>query len=319
MIKWPFRRNRRYWLRLIIFTVLMIIVLALTLPMGLGASTMWLLIHPRCSGEADKPTVPYQSISIPTHLGGIYHGYFIPGSKKATVIVPPPYNSNRGGMLPEASLLAADGFNVLLYESRVCAGQTVTSLGYSEVDDVGDVLAYLNHNADNIQIDMTRVALHGFSSAGATSTMATARYAEIRAVLAEGGYHNIDAQLGIQPSGDFFLNLIVFGARATYRLSTGEDAAVLTPIDSIKRIPPRAIFLVYGTAEISLPGAREQLAVVQTVDPGAFVALWEVPGAGHGGYLNAVGPVEYQRHVLPFYNCALLDSCEAWRALWVKP
>jgi hypothetical protein len=162
------------------------------------------------------------------------------------------------------------------------------------------------------------VALHGFSSAGATSIMAAARFHEISAILAEGGYDNIDEQLGIVHDANFFESLMTFGSRLVYRIETGQDVSVLKPVEAIRRIPPRPIFLVYGTREISLPGAKEELAAARSVNPNTFIELWLVRGATHGTYIDAVGKAEYLRYVLPFYACALLDQCAAWRALWVQ-
>jgi dienelactone hydrolase len=291
-------------------------------PFSLGAAPMWRLIHPGCNNDSRTPAdydLPnYREISIPASIGGSYRGFFISGNNGATVIVPPPYNSSRGGMLPEASLLAKDGFNILIFESRICAGRDVISLGYSEIDDVGDVLTYLKQNPDKLPVNRDKIALHGFSSAGATATMATARYPEIHALLSEGGYHNIDEQLGLQRASGFFDGLMLIGTRAAYRVGAGVDASMLVPIQAIKYIPPRPIFLVYGSSEPSLPGAREQLATARSAvsSPDDIIELWIVPGAGHGGYLAAVGADEYTRHVLPFYHCALLNDCQAWHELW---
>jgi dienelactone hydrolase len=299
-------------MRLLRLALVAVITPIILLPPLSGAVGMWLLTHPACGGNGPSPAdykLPYREISIPTRQGGVYRGYFIPGSKDATIIAPPAYNGGRGGILNEAALLAYDGFNVLTFESRLCAGKTVHSLGYHEVEDVADVLDYLKQNDDGIKVNMSRVAMHGFSSAGATSLMAAARYPEIRAVLAEGGYHNADVQMGIETTTNVTDSMILFGARLTYRIATGEDPSVLSPIDAIKHIPPRPIFLVYGSRESSLNGAKAQLATARAADPNTMADLWIVPDAVHGSYVHTVGEEEYKRHVLPFYNCALLAQC----------
>lgn len=315
-------RSRRYWLRLLILLVVAVIVPLLGIPTFIGASAMWTLIHPGCGDgnhtPADFNLPAYREITFPAQSGGVYRGFFIPGSRDATIIVPPPYGSGRDSMLGEASILAANGYNILIYESRVCAGKGVVSLGYNEVEDVGDALAFLKQNADSLKVNVQHIALHGFSSAGATSIMAAARYPEIHAILAEGGYDNIDEQLGFAHGGNLVESLMTFGSRAAYRLATGRDVSVLKPVEAIRHLPPRPIFLVYGTREVSLPGAKEELAAAHSVDPNTFIELWLVPGATHGTYIAAVGKDEYARHVLPYYACALLDQCAAWRALWIE-
>jgi len=323
MSQTPVRWDRRYWTRLLVLALAAILVPVVMVPLLIGAGGVWGLTHPPCLQDGSTPAdykLDYREITIPSQSGLNYHGFFIPGTKDALVIVVPAYTNTRGGMLHEGALIAQHGFSVLTYESGICAGKTVSSLGYAEVDEVGDVLAYLKKNPDNLKVNMSRIALHGFSSAGATSTMAAARYPEIYAVLAEGGYHNMDDAMGYNNANKSFVeSLMSFGARATYRLSTGLDPALLSPIDAIKKIPPRPIFLVYGSQEVSLPGAKEQFAAVKSVDPNARIQLWIVRGSGHGGYIPTVGVDEYKRWVLPFYDCALLDQCTQWDALWKSP
>jgi hypothetical protein len=128
-------------------------------------------------------------------------------------------------------------------------------------------------------------------------------------VLAEGGYHNADVQMGIETARNITDAMILFGARLAYRLATGEDPSVLSPIDAIRHIPPRPILLVYGSRENSLNGARAQLASARAADPNTMADLWIVPDAVHGSYVFTAGEEEYKRHVLPFYNCALIAQC----------
>src|SRR5258708_37418921 len=109
--------------------------------------------------------------------------------------------------------------------------------------------------------------------------------------------------------GNMVESLMLFGARIAYRIGTGQDVSVLKPVEAIRQIPPRPIFLVYGTREISLPGAKEELAAARSVNPNTFIELWLVRAATHGTYIDAVGKDQYARHVLRLYACALLDQC----------
>lgn len=301
-------------------SIVVAVLLVISLPFALGAIRMWRTVHPGCGAGSDSPAaynLPFREINIPTRWGGSYRGFYMPGALPATIIVPPAYASGRDSLLPEAAILAAHGYNVLIYESRACTRLGVISLGYREVDDVGDALAYLKRNPDNLPVNLTHIALHGFSTAGATSTMATARYSEIAALLTEGGYHTSEAITGLGTSGYWLETLTQLGSKFSYRLATGEDPANLNPIGAIPKIPPRPIFFVYGSEEASLPGARLQLAAVRAADPNAAAELWVVPGAGHGWYVSTVERNEYARWVLPFYDCALLNQqCDQWRALW---
>ncbi len=308
-------------LRLGVVAVLVtMLLLIIGLPVTLGALRMWRTIHPGCGAGNDTPAaygLQYRDVAIPARWGGTYQGFYIAGVLSATIVVPPAYAGGKDGLLSEAAILAAHGYNVLTYESRACTRINVLSLGYREIDDVGDVLVYLKTNPDHLPVNLSHIALHGFSSAGATSTMAAARYPEVEALLTEGGYHTSSALTGLGTSSSWIEALMNIGANIAYRVGTGEDPANLDPIGAIPKLPPRPIFFVYGSDEPSLPGARLQLAAARAADPNTVAELWVVPGAGHGWYVTTVGRDEYVRWVLPFYDCALLkQNCDGWRALW---
>jgi dienelactone hydrolase len=192
------------------------------------------------------------------------------------------------------------------------------SLGYREVDDLGDALDYLQRNPDKLAVKLGHIGVYGFSTAGATATMATARYSQIEALIAVGNYATwADLNPALGSNTNIGVLLFGLGVRVSYWLSTGEDSANLNPLGALAKIPPRPVLFIYGSVEPSLPGAREQLATIRAVDSHESAELWVVPGADHGGYFDAVGTDEVARHVLPFFDCALLaQQCDQYRALW---
>jgi dienelactone hydrolase len=165
------------------------------------------------------------------------------------------------------------------------------------VPQVGDALAYLATRSD---VDVEQIAIHGFSAGGALAVMAGARYPELRAVVAEGGYHDFAEDLD---NNTIYMGLLGslyrLGSHLAYRVTTGDDISVLSPISAIPQIAPRPILLVYGTNEPSLYGARLQQAAA-----GSNATLWEVPGARHGSYL-ADAPEDYERIVVGFMDEAM--------------
>lgn len=244
-----------------------------------------------------------ESITLQARAGGAFRGYFIPGSNGATIIMPPAYTGGRGVRLREAAILARQGYAIFLFESRRCAGMGPLSLGYLEVDEVADVLDYLSTRAD---VDLTRVGIYGFSSAGATSIMAAAQFPQIRAVVAEGGYGNfLENALGRDEArpgfSAYFLAMYRWAVRLTYRLLIGLDMEKLSPVTVIDNISPRPILLIYGSREASLPGGRQQLAAA-----GDNAELWVVEGAGHGEYFT-VASEAYESRIVTFFNQALLQ------------
>jgi uncharacterized protein len=275
------------------------LLLLFVFPFALGVIFIRALTTGGCGGDGDPAAfnLPFEDITFPSsEFGTPIRGFFIPGDNGVTIIVPPAFTSGRGSWLHEIAVLHEHGYSTLSYESRSCMGQYV-SLGYAEVTEVGDALDYLATRPD---VDMEMVGIHGFSSAGATSIMAGARYSALRAILAEGGYHDFGEQLhdNVEAQWPGLGSLYEFGVHLGYRLTTGYDISVLSPVSAIDEIAPRSILLIYGTAEPSLPGAHLQLSAA-----GPNAQLWEVPGATHGSYWYTA-PEEFEQRVIAFYDNA---------------
>lgn len=298
------RRTRRYWLRLFRLFAVALAGTLILVPLGLGVATGWSLSHPACRPGSDPSLfgIPYEDVTFPSARNIIQQGFFIPGDNGATLIVAPALGNDRGGDLHYADVFHRAGFNVLTFNGRSCTSYGMHSLGYQEVEDVEAAYAYLSNRPD---VDPERVSLHGFSSAGATSLMATARMPQIRSVSAEGGYHNYSDMLGIPDSLNFFDRLYVIGVSASYRIIIGDDVSTLDPLNAIGQIGPRPVLLIYGSDELSLPGAR--LMLQHALDNGVDAQLWVVEGAGHGGYLS-VAREEFERRVIAFHSAALLSE-----------
>ncbi len=301
----PNLRTRRYWFRLIRLFVVALVTALFLLPTALGALGAWALTHPGCflgATAAEHGFEHYEEVSFPSTRGITQQGYFFPGDNGATLIVVPAYSSGRGAELHYADVFHHAGFNVLSINSRTCTSRGLHSLGYQEVEDVEAAYAYLSTRPD---VNPERVSLHGFSSAGATSLMAAAQMPRIRSVTAEGGYHDFAAMLGVENPRTFFDRLFTFGATISYTLITGDDIGKLNPLDAIGQIAPRPVLLIYGSEEVSLPGAR--LMLERAVQNGVDAQLWVVDGAGHGNYLS-IAPDEYVQRVVAFHSAALLDG-----------
>ena len=292
----PERKQRI--LRILRVFAITFIALLVIIPFALGFMTIWFITHSPCApgtSPAEHGMTDYERVSFPAQtLDSELNGYFVRGSNGVTIIVPPTLSSGAGNWRQEYVALNRHGYNVFNFESRACAGHPNT-MGYSEVEEVGDALDYLATRGD---VDMGRIAIHGFSAGGATSIMAAARYPQIKAVIAMGGYHDFAEMLAHETQGQWYGILYGAGARLAYRLATGNSMEVLSPISVIEQIAPRPIQLIYGTREPSLSGARQQLATA-----GANARLVEVVGATHGSYWHTAGQ-EFEATIISFLDSA---------------
>lgn len=297
-------RGRQYWLRLLGLFLLALIIALLGVPVGMGALSAQALLYAPCSDDGKTPAdygLTGEMVTLNARVGGSFRGFFIPGTNGATIIMPPPFNSGRSSRLPEAAMLAQHGYGAFTFEARPCAGMGPMSLGYDEVNEVADVLDYL---LSRPEVDPQRIGIYGFSSAGATSVMAAVRLPSLQAVVAEGGYGDFsDNALGEdrgQGLAFYFVPLYRWGFRQSYRWSAG-DINHLSPVSVIGQIRPRPILLIYGSQEVSLPGAYRQLEAA-----GDNAELWVIEGATHGTY-RFVAPEAYEARIVGFFDQALRE------------
>lgn len=291
--------NLRFVLRGFAITVLIVL---LALPVLLGAGFMVGLTAPICGGST-VPPFPHEDVTFTSaEFDRPTRAYFIPADDaRGTVIALPTGSQGRGDRMGEIAVYHGAGYHVLTYESRMCVGGAVNTLGYREADQVGDALAYLRTRSD---VDMGRVALHGFSAGGASALFAAARHPDVRAGIAQGNYADFGAEIDRSaPQIGVLGGLFRFGALSAYRITTGLNVSVLRPIDAIPQIAPRPVLLIYGTREPGLAGARHMAAL------GDHVTLWEVAGAVHGNYIDIAGD-EYARRIDAFLSQTLVEAAE---------
>ncbi len=292
------KRNAAYWRRLVIVALLLLTVGLLSIPVVWGFQTMYSLTTTAC---VTTPTphqygLPHEVVTFPS--GDLtLTAYFIPASTDATVIIAPPFNQDHGGQMDYAQVFHNAGLNVLVLGSRVCLGQP-TTLGYAEGDDVTAAYTYL---LSRDGINPQRVSVHGFSAGGAAALFGAARTPQIRAVSAMGNYHDMEANVGANdPTLSPILRLHLVGLRWGFRAGTGMPLSQLAPIHIMDDINPRPVLLIYGTQEPQSDGRALAAAATNST-------LWEVPGVGHGGYLQAY-PQDTQRILGGFHANALLSD-----------
>ena len=264
------------------------------------------LAHPGCGGAQRSPAqagiVRYREVTFSSRqgpAGPTLKAWWVPSTNGAAVILLPGIGQARDGMLDQGAMLARHGYGVLLTDPRSCADTTLTyTAGYAETGDVAGALAFVQAQAG---VDPGRIGILGYSAGGAAAILGAAQLKEIRAVASEGNFYNLGDDIANSagrstPLEAFYQQAILF----FYRRETGVDARLISPIDAIGQISPRAVLLIFGEHEVASGHAREQFAAA-----GEPKALWIVPGLGHGGYIQAQ-PAEYEARVAAFFDAALL-------------
>ena len=253
---------------------------------------VWGLTHPGCAQAAEIPP-GYQEITLTTQDNLQLKGWWRPPTSpvKAAVIVLGGSGAGRDTMLPEASLLARHGYGVLTLDYRPCAGQAAT-LGFREIEELKAALIFTR-----AQPGIEHTGVLGFSVGGITAIRGAARFPEIEAVAAMGGFASLDSQVMQYASPTLSSRWIVQRlVLLLFRLQTGVAPGQISPIADLPAIAPRPVLLVFGEHEIERSAGQAQFAAARLPKE-----LWVVPGAAHGDYLSA-DPAGFETHVAGFFD-----------------
>ncbi len=300
---WLRRRHWSYIFKLTGFTTLVILValvllLAETCRRLVVHLTVWDCPSPTRT-PADVGWPAYQTIQLHPRLDQTLTAWYIPSRNGASILLLQGHWAARDGRLPEAALLARHGYGVLLLDPHPCAAPgTPHTIGYAEVDDVAAAVTWLKQQPD---ISGGKIGVDGFSSGGVIAVQSAAHNTDLRAVIAEGNFHDLISNIAPRSAqNDLAGGLIKSVIVLFFRYYTGVDPALVRPIDSVAKISPRPLFLIAGEGEAA---ANHTLAQFEAA--GQPKQLWLVPEVGHGGYLDR-WPQEYERKVVGFFDQYLL-------------
>jgi dipeptidyl aminopeptidase/acylaminoacyl peptidase len=295
------QRDRGYWVRLIRFAAVALIAGLATAYVGSavlsGAIYAHVLTHPGCGDTGTTPAdvgiEGVQDVSYRTHDGMILRAWYLAPQNDVVIILLPGLGGGRDGMLREGTILARHDYGLLMTETRSCAhpeGQT--TLGYYEAEDLQEAVTWVLD-----QPGVKHVGVLGYSLGGITATMGAAADERLEAVVAEGGFYDLAADVTNEGGTNSLWERIMFQAiLVCFRLETGVNARDVSPISVIDRISPRPLLLIYGELETDETRPWEQLERA-----GEPKDLWIVPGAWHGGYLD-VATEEWEQRVVAFFD-----------------
>jgi pimeloyl-ACP methyl ester carboxylesterase len=255
---------------------------------------------PRAAVEPAELGRPYEEVSLSTADGLQLAGWYVPSRNGAAVIAFP----GRSQPVPHARMLIEHGYGVLLLDMR---GQgdsegDPNAFGWESAKDVDAAVAYLQGRPD---VRGGAVGGLGLSVGGEVLVEAAAQNPGLRAVVSEGaGLRSVRETFARQdvPAVQVWLQAPAEAVltAATALLSADPPPASLE--DLAARVAPRPILFVYGE---NGQETERVLTPAYAAAAGPTAQLWEVPGAGHTGGLEAQ-PEEYERRLIEFFDDALL-------------
>lgn len=222
--------------------------------------------------------------------------WYVPGRNGAAVLLVHGSLGDRASLWPEAEMLAAAGFAVMLVDMP----------GHGESQGAVDwgaggraaLSAALSSLLAQPGVDPRRVGAFGFSMGAMLVAQVAAADPRIRAVLIGGCFSDARRQTLFEYRS--WGPITGWPAVWAYR-TAGFDDGDMRPVDVIGRVAPRPLLIVHGTEDGLVPPA---MATELFDAAGTPRELWLVPGAGHGNYGDAA-PGPWRERVPGFFLQAL--------------
>lgn len=279
-------------LRLSIFAVIALFSTWLFLVLSSAWVYLDRLQNPPCVRSIQQTPAGFYPVTIQLKDGTPLSAWWHPAANGSVVVLMGGSGASRDAMLPEANLMAANGYGALTMDYRNCAGKAVT-LGAEETDEAKAALAFVQ-----TQNGVNWISMYGFSVGGVAAIRAAADDPTIAAVVAAGNYANLYEEIALTPpTKPLTLAWQIQQAVAgMYSVRTGVWAREISPIEDLAKIAPRPVLLIYGEDEIGAARGYTQFA-----SAGQPKSLWVVEGVGHGGYLHAE-PEQFRQQVVGFLN-----------------
>jgi hypothetical protein len=238
---------------------------------------------------------PYEDVEFTTSDGLRLRGWYVASRNGAAVVSFP----GRASSQKRAKILARHGYGVLVFDRRG-EGESEGDpnlLGWQGDRDIHAAVEYLQSRAD---VDPERIGGIGLSVGGENMIEAASESTALKAIVSEGASarsvrDDLDNDVDWQ-------NVIGDGvATAATALFTGN-----LPPQKLRKLVPGihgAVFFVYGAE--GQPAERPANRAFYAAARGPK-AIWEVPGSGHIGGIDAQ-PRAYERRVVGFFDRYLRD------------
>jgi hypothetical protein len=298
------QRDRRYYRNLLVFAGSAILIAALGLYFGLplwqAHSAMHPPRHPIGSVSPADLGLDYIDVTLSTKDGITLHGWYIPSTNRAAVILLHAFNGNRTGTLYHAALLAGHGYGALLYDTRG-QGDSEEDLNALGWEDHLDVFAALDYLQQRPEVDPERIGVLGLSAGAKAALYATTETDEIAAVVAEGTRWRTfeDLMIAIEPDEYIWVPTEWVSYKYAEIASGVRDPTPLR--QAISRISPTPMLLIAAGGEMATSQAYFDAA-------GEPKALWVRDEPGHQIDALFDEPEEYERQVVGFLDQALLQD-----------
>jgi dienelactone hydrolase len=295
---WRSRRRggspaRRHGRRLAVLAGSLLVVYLVLFQFALGYGTTHI-----ASPEVPEVDLgrPFQDVTVPSADGVELSGWYVPSRNRAAVVIVAMGRTSPG---PHARMLAGRGYGVLVIDPRGWGRShgDPNAFGWAGSKDVRGAVDWL---AARPEVDPSRVGGLGLSVGGEMMIQAAAETDALAAVVSEGAGERSLREFMSAASGPDWLALPQYAALTSSVALFGND----TPPPGLEDLAGRVeqpMLLVYGERGQHF---ERVLNPEYAAAAGDSATLWEVPGSGHMGGLDAQ-PGRYEDRVVAFLDEAL--------------
>jgi uncharacterized protein len=238
-----------------------------------------------------------QRVTFDTRDGVRIGGWYAPSRNGAAIILGHGYGANREQLVPEARLLAAEGYGILVYDYRGHgeSGGDVRTFGDREREDVRAALDFV---ASRPGVEPQRLGALGFSMGAMPIALVAAEDRRVRGVVL-GGVTSSLIDACVDEGGRF--GWLLGGPVALTLKARGVKLGEVRVDDAVARLAGRPLLVVQGEHEDRRLAARSRQVYDAAKEPKKYLV---VKGASHGGYIEAA-PAAYASELISFFRAAL--------------
>lgn len=275
--------------------------------------------------EYDLDTTPFlmpapEDVRIPSRDPGIeIAGWWVPanpadsGTPARTVIVVHGFTACRHdhAVLLPAGMLHKAGFSVLLIDLRDHGDSTREDGRFAGgTDEYRDVLGAWDWVQSEKGVDPRSIGLVGVSLGAATVLLAAGQEPGVAAVWEDSSYADLPSAIDAELTRNGYPTFLAFGGVAAARLISGDDLISYSPLDAVKRLDGRPLFITHGTADtrLSVEYGRRLEAAVRA--DGGDVESWYIDGAEHVEAM-LTDTAEYEQRLVGFFTRTLARPAAA--------
>lgn len=282
-----------YPLLVLLFVLLFFILLSLV--------GFWVTIRPPKITSSITPAdlgLKYEDVSFTTTDGLRLRGWFIPNKaeKAKTIILLHGYPADKGDILPALSFLSRN-YNLLLFDFRYL-GESEGRISTAGAKETGDLLAAIRFLKSRGKEEL---GVWGFSLGGAVALMTAKKAPEIKAIVAESSYAQLDLMARELYRIPVLKYLLAYITGLWSKIILGINLKDISPAESVKGLD-LPILIVHSKNDRVIP-FNHAVLLQETLKDNLMAEFWFEENLAHGELGG-----EYQKRIEEFFDKNLLPS-----------